>query len=68
MGQKEGWSKRLRAALMGKMLDGGFGTSLVDSPERREERGLVLPECWLCDRRATVTKCPQCPARCYFCS
>lgn len=35
------------AVLMGKMLNRGFRTSLVDSEEPREGRGLAVPECWL---------------------
>lgn len=31
------------AVLTGKMLDGGFGTSFVDSQEPREERELAVP-------------------------
>lgn len=39
--------REVRTVLTGKMLDGGFRTSLVHSQELREERGLMDPEHWL---------------------
>lgn len=46
-GAERGLEQGVGAALMGKMLDGGFGTSFMDSQEQREERGLEVPEYWL---------------------
>lgn len=70
-GPPSGWSRGCRragrrleqgaaAVLTGKVGE-GFGTSFADSQELREERGLAVPECWLCYkgyRSRTPTLCP----------